>query len=278
MFFWMMLASLRGIVMFGNLYEKTKPQENFIAPVYQAMALNMYQQHVSAEYGYLDAMRGDTENSNNYFASAEDGIVPLATVQNEQISGGKDDNTVFDFIRARLPATYKPQNGTRTYLFCVDKDQQTAVRCNDPADDSVKYIVTVRAIPPRYDGADKMTALRAVSDATGNSRFVGMLQKAVGPLQQTASADGTVVTQHQPLGAAYYVLSSGVAPVSSVYVPNYITCNLPLNNEGGKVLGDELQNRSYIVAVSLVAGLDPGENLTAGPLGDCSAVAFDAGS
>ena len=267
-----------GIVMFGNLYEKTKPQENFIAPVYQAMALNMYQQHVSAEYGYLDAMRSDTENSNNYFASAEDGIVPLATVQNEQISGVKDDNTVFDFIRARLPATYKPQNGTRTYLFCVDKDQQTAVKCNDVADDSVKYIVTVRAIPPRYDGADKMTALRAVSDATGNSRFVGMLQKAVGPLEQTASADGTVVTQHQPLGAAYYVLSSGVAPVSSVYIPNYITCNLPLNNEGGKVLGDELKNRSYIVAVSLVAGLEPGENLTAGPLGDCSAVAFNAGS
>lgn len=176
----MMLASLMGIVMFGNLYEKTKPQENFIAPVYQAMALNMYQQHVSAEYGYLDAMRSDTENSNNYFASAEDGIVPLATVQNEQISGVKDDNTVFDFIRARLPATYKPQNGTRTYLFCVDKDQQTAVKCNDVADDSVKYIVTVRAIPPRYDGADKMTALRAVSDATGNSRFVGMLQKLSG--------------------------------------------------------------------------------------------------
>lgn len=107
--------------MFGNLYEKTKPQENFIAPVYQAMALNMYQQHVSAEYGYLDAMRSDTENSNNYFASAEDGIVPLATVQNEQISGVKDDNTVFDFIRARLPATYKPQNGTRTYLFALTR-------------------------------------------------------------------------------------------------------------------------------------------------------------
>lgn len=279
MFFWMMLASLMGIVMFGNLYEKTKPQENFIAPVYQAMALNMYQQHVSAEYGYLDAMRIDAENSNNYFSSADDGIVPLATVQNDQISGVKDDNSVFNFIQARLPPTYKPQSGTRTYLVCVDKDQQTQVKCNDPADDSVKYIITIRAIPPRYDGADKMTALRAVSDATGNSRFVGMLQKATQPLAETSSADGTIVTQHQPLGAAYYILSSGVAPVSNVYIPNYITCNLPLGDaDGAAVLGNNLENRSYIAAVSLVAGLEPGENLPAGPAGDCSAVAFSGGS
>lgn len=273
MFFWMMLASLMGIVMFGNLYEKTKPQENFIAPVYQAMALNMYQQHVSAEYGYLDAMRSDTANSNNYFSSADNGVVPLITAQNDTVSGVNANNSVFPFIQARLPATYKPQNGTRTYLFCVDKDQQTAVACNDIADASVKYIITLRAIPPRYDGADKMTALRAVSDATGNSRFVGMLQKAVQPLVANTQ------TQHQPLGAAYYILSSGVAPVSSVYIPNYVTCNFPLTDaEGGAVLADQLQNKSYIAALSLVAGLDPGENLPAGATDLCAAVSFPEGS
>lgn len=272
MFFWMMLASLMGIVMFGNLYEKTKPQENFIAPVYQAMALSVYQQHVSAEYGYLDAMRVNAGNANTYFNSAGDGIVPLAVVQNGQMVKGNDANTVFPFIQSRLPSTYKPQNGTRSYLFCVDKDQAAAVKCNDPADDSVKYIVTIRAIPPRYDGADKMTALRAVSDATGNSRFVGLLQKASSPLQETSG-----VTQHQPLGASYYLLSSGVAPVNSVYVPDYITCNFPLNDTATSVLGDQVRNNSYIAALSLVAGLEHGENLPSGAADLCPAVSSGAG-
>ena len=275
MFFWMMLASLMGIVMFGNLYEKTKPQENFIAPVYQAMALNMYQQHVAAEYGYLDAVRLDTEQTKNYFNTASEetkGIVPLVTVENDQISGVRDDNTVFDHIHGRLPSTYKPQNGTRSYLFCIDKNQAADVTCADS--DIVQYIVTVRAIPPRYDGADKMTALRAVSEATGNSRFVGMMQKALKPLGQD---EDTSKIQHQPLGSAYYILSSGIAPVSSVYVPNFITCNLPLDDNGsGNTLGDSLKNekRSYIIALSLVAGLNPGENLPAGTNNICSAVSF----
>ena len=271
MFFWMMLASLMGIVMFGNLYEKTKPQENFIAPVYQAMALSMYQQHVSAEYGYLDAMRIDAEQSNTYFNSATDGIVPLAVTENGQISGGQESNTVFPYIQGRLPSTYKPQNGTRSYLFCIDKNQQTTVTCGNETD-VVKYIITIRAIPPRYDGADKMTALRAVSDATGNSRFVGMLQKSPEPLSADMSATGTVVTQHQPLGSAYYILSSGIAPVASVYIPNFVTCNFPLSE--GTVLGDSLDQRSYLVALSLVAGLEPGENLPAGTPGLCTAVSF----
>ncbi len=274
MFFWMMLASLMGVIMFGNLREQTKPQENFVAPVYQAMALSMYQQHVAVQYGYLDIMRLAPETANTYFNAATDGIVPLATVTNNTISGvglSGAANTVFPYIQGRIPNTYKPQNGTRSYLFCVDKNQAAAsVRCNNSA--VVKYIVTLRAIPARYDGADKMTALRQVSEATGKSRFVGMLQKDVAPFA------GTAATQHQPLGASYYILSSGVAPVNSVYIPNYITCNFPLNDEVTSVLGDNLQSKSYIVALSLVAGLGPGENLAAGSSAEvCPAVKF-AGS
>ena len=275
MFFWMMLASLMGVIMFGNLYEKTKPQENFIAPVYQAMALSMYQQHVSAEYGYLDAMRTNVDQTNGYMASASDGIVPLVTVEDDQMTGVSENNTIFPFIQGRLPTTYKPQNGTRTYLFCVDKNQQADVSCADT--DVVKYIVTIRAIPPRYDGADKMTALREVSNSTGFSRFVGMLQKATQPLEVSQASDGTVITEHQPLGSAYYILSSGIAPVTSVYIPNYITCNFPLKNgDTSSVLGDTVDNKSYLVALSLVAGLGTGENLPAGTTDLCPAVSFDA--
>ena len=52
MFFWMMLASLMGVIMFGNFHEQTKSEEDFVAPVYHAMALSMYQQHVAAQYGH----------------------------------------------------------------------------------------------------------------------------------------------------------------------------------------------------------------------------------
>lgn len=274
MFFWMMLASLMGIVMFGNLYEKTKPQENFIAPVYQAMALSMYQQHVSSEYGYLDAVRINSTEANDYFNTATDGIVPLATVENGTISGVNPDNTVFPYIEGRLPSTYKPQNGTRTYLFCIDKNQQAEhVACNNS--DVVRYIITVRAIPPRYDGADKMTALRAVSDATGNSRFVGMLQKAAEPLSEVVDSSGNVITEHQPLGATHFILSSGVAPVNSVYIPNFITCNLPMSDsDTSNVLGDSVEKKSYIIALSLVGGLQPGENLPVGATDVCTATTF----
>ncbi len=274
MFFWMMLASLMGIVMFGNLYEKTKPQENFIAPVYQAMALSMYQQHVSVEYGYMDAMRENPTQTHTYLNTAPDGIVALATVENDQISGVNDGNTVFSYIQGRLPSTYKPQNGTRSYLFCIDKNQQAEyVSCNNSG--VVRYIITIRAIPPRYDGADKMTALRSISDATGNSRFVGMLQKATGPLTEVSDSSGKIITEHQPLGASHFILSSGVAPVNSVYIPDFITCNMPLSNTNtSNVLGDSVGTNSYIIALSLISGLEPGENLPAGATDVCTATTF----
>ena len=121
MFFWMMLASLMGVIMFGNLHEKTKDQENFIAPVYQAMALSAYQQHVFAEQGLLDAMRLAPEATNTYLASSNDGILPLVTVENEQMGQVNNENTIYKYIQGRIPPTYKPKNNTRTYLFCIPK-------------------------------------------------------------------------------------------------------------------------------------------------------------
>lgn len=273
MFFWMMLASLMGVVMYGNLYEKTKSQENFIAPVYQAMVLNMYQQHAAAEHGYLDAMsanRATTEAFlNNY---ADGGVVPLAVVDNSgTINGRAPGNPVFPYIRGRLPTTYKPQRGTRSYLFCIDKNQVADVSCGSSV--AVRYIATVSAIPPRYDGADKMTALRAISDATGQSRFVGMLQKDFQPLTASVNASGKVLTQHQPLGAAYYIMSAGVAPVNSVYVPNFIVCNFPLSDTG--VLGNMPNAGGYLIALSLMSGLEHGENLEKGTENMCNAVMFN---
>lgn len=263
MFFWMMMASLMGVVMFSNWHEKTKDPENFVAPVYQAMALSAYQQHVSAEQAFMDAMRNDPTGTNNFLAGFDDGIVPMATVQGADMSGGVANNPLYAYVQGRLPPTYKPQNNTRTYLFCIPVTQVGSARCND--NDVVKYIVTLRPIPQRYDGSDKMAALKSISQATAYSRFVGMLQAAPEPLAETGT------TTHQPLGAAYHILSGGVAPVNSVYIPNYITCNFPLRDgDNPPVLGDALENRNYIVALSLVSGLQPGQNLGAGSVWPCN--------
>lgn len=260
-----------GVVMYGNLYEKTKSQENFIAPVYQAMVLNMYQQHAAAEHGYLDAMNSNRATTEAFLNNYADGVVPLAVSNNGGISGAVSGNVVFPYIQGRLPTTYKPQNGTRSYLFCIDKSQVADMSCN--RSDAVRYIATVSAIPPRYDGADKMTALRAISDATGQSRFVGMLQKDFQPLAVNVDSSGKVLTQHQPLGAAYYIMSAGVAPVNSVYVPNYIVCDFPLSDTG--VLGNMPNASGYLIALSLMGGLDHGENLDAGTENMCNAVMFN---
>lgn len=268
MFFWMILASLMGIIMFGNLYEKTKPAEDFVAPVYEAMAMNMLQQHLAVENGYLDSLIKKRTEAEAYFASASDSIIPLATVESGTISGLAGGNVVFPYIQGRLPSTFKPQNGTRSYLFCINKMAQSAsVPCSDT--NAVRYIVTFRAVPPRYDGADKMTALRSIATITGNSKYVGMLQKAVTPLEADASKH-----QHQPLGAAYHILAGGVAQAGSAYIPDYIICNAPTSNTENVTLGDTAGSKSYLVAMSLMIGLDKNENLQPGTSGLCSAVSF----
>ena len=253
MFFWIMIASLIGLLSFGNLHEKTKDDAFFVTPVYEAMALGTYQQHVSVEAGLLDAMRQNPTAANNYINSFADGIVPLAGASGGALSGiYHGDNPLLTYFQARLPPMYKPQNGTRTYLICVDKPQVASQISCSAAD----------------AGVDRMAALHAVSMATGHSRFVGFLAKAAAPLDNS-----TGQVRHQPLGSAYYLMTAGVAPVNSVYLPNYATCNFPTG--GSSVLGDMLGQRTYIAALTLFAGLQPNENMPAGTPGICPAVTYN---
>lgn len=227
MFFWMVLASLMGIVMFGNLHEKTKEQATFVLPVYQAVALSTYQQHLAAERGYMDALRyGDAAKT--YINSVNNGIVKLAVAANGTLSGS--NATLLGHVQRNLPTTYKVQDGTRSYLFCMT-GAQAASKCN--LADTVKYIVTLRPLPEKFSGSAKMTILRAIAEATGGSRFVGMLK----PISASATS-------------SYYIQSGGNSPANAVTMPDYITCKFPL---ASGTLGAAL-NQDYIVAITPVEG------------------------
>lgn len=283
MFFWVVLASLMGIVMFGNLSDKTKDEEFYVEPVYEALSLNLFQYHNAAVYGYEDAIKdgyakslnGDANPVAEYFDRHVDGIVPLATVENAQITkGGDDSNVILPYITKYLPIGFKPQNNTRTYLMCVDgsQGQTNGLTCNDPT--AVRYVMTFRAIPPRYDGADKMLALRAVAKASVNSRYVGMIEKAEVPLEKTTD------TYHQPLGAHYYILASGYSPATAAYLPDYLVCNAPRSNSDSTlVLGDKAKTTRYLVALSLMQGLEHQANIPEGTgiISDCKALEESSG-
>ena len=261
MFFWMVLASLLGIVMFGNLTEKIKDQNDFVVPVYEAMALNLLQQHAAAERGYAMALKNKPTELETYLNTEQvddlPGVHPLAVVSGEDISGGSDDNmTIYPLIRSYLPATFKPQNGTRSYFFCVDKNQSEE-NGDCSSSKAVKYIVTIRKVPHRYEGANRMTALKSIAKVSAHSRFFGILERAPQPL---TGEEGDI--RHQPIGAVFYIKTAGVAPAGSVYVPNYITCHFPLDS--GFLNEDIGSDKTYMISLSLLSGLGEGENLPAG--------------
>lgn len=267
MFFWVVLASLMGIVLFGNLSEKTKDQEFFVEPVYESLALNLFQYHTAVVYGYEAAVQESYNTSlttgndpvANYFYSHSDGIVPLATVEGGEITkGGDDNNPMIDYITPYLPVAFKPQNNTRSYLFCVSAHGQTDMAfCTEP--DAVRYIMTFREIPPRYAGADKMLALRAVAKASTNSRNVGMIE-----MTETALAEGDNV-YHQPIGSHFYIMASGYSPATSAYIPDYAVCKAPRSNTSPEqVLGDKVKSTRYLVALSIMQGLEHNANIPAG--------------
>ena len=107
MFFWMVLASLMGIIVFGNLTEKAKNQEDFVVPVYEAMALSTLQQHVAAERGYTTAIQAAPTATNTYQNTPVDGIVPLVTVENGALTkGGNDNNNIFDLETIGIGALF----------------------------------------------------------------------------------------------------------------------------------------------------------------------------
>lgn len=265
MFFWMMLASLMGIVMFGTLRDKTRPAEDIALPSYESLALNMYQQHMFAVAGFQDAQKENKASTEAYIGTKTDGIVPLVTVTNNATQPGDAANFAYTFITRRIPSTYRAQNGTYSYMFCINKlaGQTAGVACSNTGA-GVRYIVTYRAMPPRYSGSDKALVVRAIAAATGGSRFVGLYQKAETPLVQGST------TAHQPIGANYYVLSGGYAPAGSVYIPDYISCNAPLGV--ATTLGDKLKSETYMVAVSVLQGLEQNENMPAGSPLNCPAL------
>ena len=273
MFFWLMLASLMGVIIFGNLQDKMKDRNDFVAPVYEAVALSVFRQHSYAEKGYLDAIRLNPDGAEEYINKFAGGVVPLITVEGGPSNGcpssvcsGSDanDNLIYNHIRGFFPATYSFQNNTRSYLFCVQRNQELPnKKCNEG--DPIKYIVTVRQLPNRFDDASKMTILKAIANATGHSRNVGLLERA-----SSALPDKTPL---QPGGAKYFIRASGVAAASSPYIPNFVICNFPLKNDESKVWGemkatvgspnvlrdkdssDQKAAKSFIVAMTLVSGL-----------------------
>ena len=280
MFFWMILASLTGVIMFGNLQDKIKDQQDFVGPVYQAMALSTQIQHNAAFSGYVDAQKTNPGAFNEFLSQTNDGILPLVTVKPDAagqpaLSDGKGNaaslnNIVFPYIQRHLPPGYKPQNGTRSFLFCLPKSQivneDTPVLCSDP--NVVRYIVTIRQVPRKNDGADRMAMLKAVADISSNSKFIGLIAKTSQPLANTTQGG----SGGQPLGSHFYIMSRGYDIVKSAYIPDYVVCNFPLDDDSFPVTGDSrtlgdqnngLDKHSYIAALTLLGGggLNAGENL-----------------
>ena len=240
MFFWTLLASLMGIVMFNNWRDNTKDQDIFVAPVYQTLALSTYQQHLAAEKAFLDVLRKKPAESMTKLES----VSRIALYANNEA-----DEFIKDEYEKYIPFDREGSSVStgNTYLFCVSSDQTGLTSCKSTL--AVRYIVTVNPIPMKFDNVNKMSMLKAIADATAESRFVGLLQQAAAPLSSSSSP----IPTNQPLGAQYYILSGGTSLAGHVYIPNYITCNFPLTADS--ILGDNLENRNYIVALSLMTKL-----------------------
>lgn len=259
MFFWLFMAALMGLIMFGTLHDQTKDEKDHIQPIYETLGATLLQFHNAVVYGYESIVRLNPAAAAGYWGDGG-GLVPLISVENNTYTDGKkepgDPANVFKApILSFMPFTFKPtsSNGTRSYLFCLSKINEMPLSCNSGAE-ALRYIVTYREIPPRYDGADKYLALRALSNATDGSRQIGLLVKADSPL--TVPEGGTVY--HQPKGSNYYIQTSGSEPTTANYIPNYIICNAPPKNSqtGIDSIGHYLNNgtKKYLIAMTLVQG------------------------
>lgn len=255
MFFWLFMAALMGLIMFGNLHDQTKDEKDYIQPAYETLGATMLQFHNAAVYGYETTLRSNLAGATAYWGDAG-GMIPLISIENNTYTDGKKDpgdpaNVFHGPIRSFLPFTFRTagSNGTRSYLVCLSKDNEQPLSCNSAA---LRYIVTYREIPPRYDGADKYLALRALSTATDGSRQIGILAKTDTPL---AAGDGVY---HQPIGSVYYIQTSGSEHTTANYIPKYIICNAPTKNSqtGSDSIGHYLNNgtKKYLFAMTLVRG------------------------
>ena len=261
MFFWMILASLLGVITFGNLHDKIKDKKDFVDPVYEAVALNMQTQHNAAVGGYMDATRTAPSTVNTYISgyTAKGGIIPLANVEPAGTpkvptwSGG----ALLPFVRQRLPYGYKEQNHTRSYLFCIPRSQivPSNFDCSNPTVRNnlhlVRYIITIRQLPRRNDTADRTALVKAIGKATHYSRTIGLL---------TGDKNGTAGGPLQPTGSHFYVMAGGYSAAKPLYIPDHIICNFPLDDSAaGRALGDAddgFNKYNYMIAVTYLDGLE----------------------
>lgn len=263
MFFWLFMAALFGLIMYGNLQEQTKDEEFYVQPVYEALGATMHKFHNAAVFGYEAAVRTDQDAVARYYTNFDvsTGALPLITVENGEYTDGAKDpfvqpNVFKNHIEAFLPLTFKKSNanGTRSYLFCLSSENGLPTGCD--LTDAVHYVVTYREIPPRYEGADKYLALRALSKSTDGSRQIGILTRASEAL---AAGDNVY---HQPIGAQYYIMTYGSEPTTANYVPNFVICNAPPTNAttGVESIGKYFGPKNYLIAVSIMRGLEHNAN------------------
>lgn len=237
MYFWLMLASLMGIIMFGNYREKAKDADDYIVPVYEALAQNMLIQHNAVVSNIQARIAADSQVPGNtgYEAFGASGLT-------NQISGDASGNMVDASNGAvnYLPYGFKYQPGVTTSYFCVNKaNQKQFIACSNT--NAVMYVITYGSVPVKYAGWAAMSIPKAIAAGTRNSRFVGLIAQAPAPL---AAGYG------QPLGAGYYILSAGYSPASSTYIPDAFFC-----------AWGQSDPRNYMVALTMIKGLNSGENM-----------------
>jgi len=60
-------------------------------------------------------------------------------------------------------------------------------------------------------------------------------------------------------------MASGYSPATSAYIPDYAVCKAPRSNTSPEqVLGDKVKSTRYLVALSIMQGLEHNANIPAG--------------
>lgn len=233
MYFWLILASLMGIITFGNLREKTKDADYYVVPIYEALSQNLLTQHNAV----VSKLRARYLEAGNWDWT---GIGEYTTVVTVDDTGTPTFNEPQNDPEQYLPYGFRYMPGYTTVYFCVNKAfQDMEAMCSDP--NAVMYAITYASVPVRYAGSNAMSIPKSIAAGTQNSRFVGLIEKA-----PVLLADG----YGQPLGAGFYILSAGYSPASSTYIPNYFICQLGMQDPTG-----------LMIAQTMVKGLENGENM-----------------
>lgn len=230
MYFWLILASLMGIIMFGNLREKTKDADYYVVPIYASLAHNMLTQHNAVTSNVYRRIQDEG------YTWTGDGSV-TAMISSDPLGNMLDAS---QGAQMYLPYGFKYQPGTTSVIFCVNKaNQKQHVACGNT--NAVMYAITYGTVPIKYAGSAAMSIPKAISKGTSNSRFVGLIAEATEPL-----AAGT----YQPLGAGYYILAAGYSPLASTYIPDAFICHLGKKDP-----------RNHMIALTMIKGLEDSENM-----------------